>query len=89
MIGRRQFNKISVMGLIGLTSPDLLYSFQEKGAKIKVGQIGTAHSHAESTLETVRRLKDVFNLVGVVSLLPCFPVLSECDQFSSKYTGRS
>lgn len=37
-----------------------------KGGKIKIGQIGTAHSHAAGKLEAIRKLADDYELVGVV-----------------------
>ncbi|HUT29342.1 MAG TPA: Gfo/Idh/MocA family oxidoreductase [Sedimentisphaerales bacterium] len=36
------------------------------GQKIKVGQIGTAHPHARGKIETLRKLDEVFEVVGVV-----------------------
>jgi predicted dehydrogenase len=66
MITRRQFNKISALGVVGLSSPGILSSNLMQGGKIRIGQIGTAHSHAETKIETVRKLNDVFYLVGVV-----------------------
>ncbi len=70
MVSRRQFNKISTMGLIGLTSPNILSASPNQRAKIKVGQIGTAHSHAKSKIATIRKLKDIFDLVGMVEADP-------------------
>jgi predicted dehydrogenase len=70
MMTRRQFNKISALGAIGLSSPGILSSTPMQGGKIRVGQIGTAHSHAKSKLETIKKLKDIFDLVGVVESDP-------------------
>ena len=39
-------------------------------AKLKVGQIGTEHSHAAGKMETVRRLSEHFEVVGLVGKSP-------------------
>ena len=36
-----------------------------KRARVRVGQIGTAHAHAGGKMEALRRLVDDFELVGV------------------------
>ncbi len=38
----------------------------QRRRRIKVGQIGTAHAHASGKLQTVRKLADEFEVVGVV-----------------------
>ncbi|MBN2312286.1 MAG: Gfo/Idh/MocA family oxidoreductase [Sedimentisphaerales bacterium] len=38
--------------------------------KIKVGQIGTTHAHASGKMATLRKLKDVFEVVGIVEPNP-------------------
>ena len=37
-----------------------------KPPRVKVGQIGTAHAHAGGKMDTLRRLRDEFEVVGVV-----------------------
>lgn len=66
MITRRKFTKISVTGIVGMASPAILSSAFSPGKRIYIGQIGTSHSHADAKLATLRKLKDVFHLVGVV-----------------------
>jgi predicted dehydrogenase len=66
MITRREFNKISLAGIVGISSPAILSSAFSPENRIKIGQIGTSHSHADAKLATLRKLKDVFHLVGVV-----------------------
>ncbi len=39
---------------------------QAKPAKIKVGQIGTGHAHASGKLASMRKLSDIYEVVGVV-----------------------
>ena len=36
------------------------------GRRVKVGQVGTAHSHASGKLAALRKMGEVFDLVGVV-----------------------
>ncbi len=36
--------------------------------RIRIGQIGTGHFHAEATMETVRKFPDVFEVVGIAEL---------------------
>jgi len=38
--------------------------------KIKIGQIGTTHAHASGKMATLRKLKDVFDVVGIVEPNP-------------------
>jgi predicted dehydrogenase len=35
------------------------------GAPLKIAQIGTAHGHADGKMETLRKLRDLFEVVGV------------------------
>ena len=68
---RRGFLKRSTAacGLAGgasLCMPAVLRA-QDKGSKpIKIGQIGTAHGHASGKLSTLRKLKQDYEVVGVV-----------------------
>jgi len=39
---------------------------QAKPAKIKVGQIGTGHAHAGGKMASLRKLSDIYEVVGVV-----------------------
>ncbi len=65
-MNRRDFTKISALSLVGvgLSGFALLKNFGAN--KIKVGQIGTAHSHAEEKYTTIKKLHEVFEVVGVV-----------------------
>ena len=38
----------------------------DSGNRIKVGQIGTTHAHAAGQIETVRKLEELYEVVGVV-----------------------
>lgn len=38
--------------------------------KIKIGQIGTTHAHASGKMATLRKLKDIFEVVGIVEPNP-------------------
>ncbi len=57
---RRQFIRVS-------TGAALAVPFIAKGAKprIKIGQLGSGHSHASGKLAAIRKLSDDFELVGV------------------------
>jgi predicted dehydrogenase len=69
-MSRRQFNKLSASGLLSVAIPVLEPRFLIENKKIRIGQIGTAHSHAEDKILTLRKLKDVFEVVGVVETNP-------------------
>jgi len=70
MILRREFNRLAAISLTGsLLTP--VYSFTNSPTKrLKVGQIGTGHSHADGKIEALRRLDDIFEFVGVVENNP-------------------
>ena len=36
-------------------------------SRIRIGQIGTQHAHASGKMEAVRRLSDLYDVVGVAS----------------------
>ncbi len=40
--------------------------------KIKIGQIGIGHNHAQGNMESLRKLEDVFEIVGVVESNPAW-----------------
>ena len=74
-ISRRQFlaegSKIAGAGVLGLAaSPVLLKSNIARAAspykRIKIGQVGTAHPHARGKMETLRKLRDLYEVVGIV-----------------------
>ena len=37
--------------------------------RIRIGQIGTGHFHAEATLATILKYPDVFDVVGIAEVL--------------------
>lgn len=75
-IRRRQFIEMAgpaALGLaasVGLTRPTAAQpAAASQGApkrRIKVGQIGTAHAHAGGKMSTLRKLRDDYEVVGVV-----------------------
>ncbi|MHC4482927.1 MAG: Gfo/Idh/MocA family protein [Planctomycetota bacterium] len=74
-ISRREFltrsSKIAGAGVLGLAAPPALSQSGIARAarpekKIKVGQIGTAHPHARGKMETLRKLSDRYEVVGIV-----------------------
>lgn len=66
---RREFLQASAAGAVAAAAAS---SFKQTRAeekppgRIKVGQIGTAHDHASGKLQTLKKLSDHFNLIGVV-----------------------
>jgi predicted dehydrogenase len=69
---RRDFIKTLGTGAFGLSAASALvtrsaYAAPATGSqKIKVGQIGTKHAHASGKMGTMRKYKDLFDVVGVV-----------------------
>ncbi|MEM1296513.1 MAG: Gfo/Idh/MocA family oxidoreductase [Verrucomicrobiota bacterium] len=57
---RRQF----VATAAAASAPTLLQA--AKGPKIRIAQIGTKHAHASGKMESMRKLTDLFEVVGVV-----------------------
>ncbi len=78
-ISRRRFLaescEIAGSGVLGLAvSPVLLKSNIARAAspykRIKIGQVGTAHPHARGKMETLRKLRDLYEVVGIVESDP-------------------
>lgn len=67
---RRQFNVLSGTAILGFAFPKIFSGVSWRGSKIKVGQIGTAHSHATGKMATLKKLSHVFDVVGVVESDP-------------------
>ena len=71
-IQRREFlARTASAGLVGLAAGELLFRPWQTSAqapakpKIKIGQIGTAHAHADGKMTSLRRSPD-FEVVGIV-----------------------
>ena len=62
MIGRRSF--------IASLTAGAAASALGAGGRIRVGQMGTQHSHAAGKMEAVRKLSDLYEVVGVSSTKP-------------------
>ena len=67
MISRREFTRVSAAGILGMAWSGIISSSILSSKKIHIGQIGITHSHADAKIETLKKLKDVFHLVGVVA----------------------
>ena len=71
-LSRREFARNSLTALSPLVASSLLVpqifgpAFGQTQARIRVGQIGTKHGHAAGKLEAVKKLGELFELVGVV-----------------------
>jgi predicted dehydrogenase len=48
------------------TSPHRAFAVNAASPKIKIGQIGTGHSHAAGKMDAIRSLGDTYEVVGVV-----------------------
>ncbi|MDX1925262.1 MAG: Gfo/Idh/MocA family oxidoreductase [Pirellulaceae bacterium] len=69
LITRRRFNSTATLMplVLGSLSTHLVaQQSQRPRQKIRVGQIGTKHAHAVGKLQTVRKLSDHFEVVGIV-----------------------
>jgi predicted dehydrogenase len=84
MITRRNFNRIGGIVLTGSALFPVIPFSAGPHERLKVGQIGTGHSHAEGKMEALRRLKEVFDVVGISE-----PDLSLLEQNRNKsvYSG--
>lgn len=62
-IPRRYFNQQLAIAAVSLAGRRV---WSAANSKIKVGQIGTAHAHAPGKMQTLRKLSDVYEVVGIV-----------------------
>ncbi|HWK59672.1 MAG TPA: Gfo/Idh/MocA family oxidoreductase [Parapedobacter sp.] len=66
---RRTFVKNSIYG-VGFLNLPVAFGGQDSSAfqqqKIKIGQIGVCHEHASARMDTLKKMSDVFEIVGVV-----------------------
>lgn len=67
-MNRREFAKISSLAALGLALPTRLNAMRVSGKKIKIGMIGTTHSHAPEKIKTILNLSQLFQLVGVAEV---------------------
>jgi len=69
---RRKFIRATALGNAGIiASPALLagvglQSPEKKVKKIKIGQIGVCHEHASGKIDSLKRLPDIYEIVGIV-----------------------
>tara|TARA_R110002049_G_scaffold285698_1_gene466743 strand:+ start:149471 stop:150559 length:1089 start_codon:yes stop_codon:yes gene_type:complete len=87
LINRRNFVKgsaTSTLAAAAMLHPHVAHA--QAGQRIRVGQIGTAHSHAAGKLATVRELSQTYELVGVVEP---DPVLRAAAAKNKAYDGVS
>lgn len=64
-MNRREFAKISTLAAFGLSFPDSLNSIHKSIDKIRIGIIGTFHSHTEEKINTILHLNDIYELIAV------------------------
>lgn len=63
---RRQFLSRAATGSLALASSPLAFGQKRQTDRIKIGLIGTKHSHARGKLATLQKMSDAFEVVGVV-----------------------
>ena len=72
LISRREFEKSSLATLTSFVASSLIATELKSAAlgqsqtRIRVGQIGTKHGHAAGKIEAIKKLSELFELVGVV-----------------------
>ncbi|HOI28476.1 MAG TPA: Gfo/Idh/MocA family oxidoreductase [Melioribacteraceae bacterium] len=64
-MNRREFAQISALAAFGFALPASLNAFHKSGKRIKVGVIGTYHSHTEDKINTLIYLNDIYELIAV------------------------
>lgn len=62
-IDRRRFLKTGTAATLSFATMSALGA---SGKRIRIGQIGTRHAHAEGKMATMRKLSDLFEVVGIV-----------------------
>ncbi|MBM4028556.1 MAG: Gfo/Idh/MocA family oxidoreductase, partial [Planctomycetes bacterium] len=67
---RRFLQRTGQLSVLGFVAPALAGSAMAQAGsareRIKVGQIGTAHAHASGKMATLRKLRDEYEVVGIV-----------------------
>lgn len=69
-INRRKFIKTTSAALVGISLSSSIYGNVVNKKRIKIGQIGTRHSHADEKMAALRSLPDIFEIVGIVENNP-------------------
>lgn len=71
-MNRRKFIKSTIVNTAGIMlQSEMLFSKNlltpvDLSTKIKIGQIGVCHSHAGARMKSLKKLSDIFEIVGVV-----------------------
>lgn len=63
---RRSFLLRGAAGSLAAAGSAMAFSEDENADRIKIGLIGTKHSHARGKLATIQQMRDSFEVVGVV-----------------------
>ena len=64
-LDRRGFLQVSTAACASLAASPFIANAQGAKARIRIGQIGTAHAHASGKMDTMRASAD-FEVVGIV-----------------------
>ena len=62
---RREFTRFAGLAAGSAVFPGIWFRYGKNGRKIRIGQIGTSHSHAEDKIETLKKLDHMFELAGI------------------------
>lgn len=71
-------------GLAADTWPAFVHAAAPTPGRVKVGQIGTTHDHASGKMDTLRKLRDDYEVVGIVEP---DPLVRRAAQQSPTYRG--
>jgi predicted dehydrogenase len=63
---RRDFHSLAGAAIFSLAFPNTGRAHSPERKRIRIGQIGTTHSHAAGKMEALRKLDHVFEVVGIV-----------------------
>jgi predicted dehydrogenase len=65
VLTRREFTRFAGLAAGSMAFPGIWSQAGKKGRKIRIGQIGTSHSHAAGKIETLKKLDHLFELAGI------------------------
>ena len=66
MTTRREFTRLTAISSLGLALSPGMVNRVFGSERIRIGQIGTGHSHADAKYQTMQKLNHLFDVVGIV-----------------------
>jgi len=70
ILTRREFGKITALSALAWNITPAWADIGPGTKRIRIAQIGTSHSHAEEKYQTLTKLSDVFDVIGIVEPNP-------------------